>query len=163
MSAPQTSTTGYIGQRVPRAEDVRLLSGRGVFVDDVALPGMLHVAFARSPIARGRIRSIDTAAARELPGVYAVLTSQDLARFKIDLLNFFLTSPAITIPPLATDRVVHVGDPLALVVAQDRYLAEDAAGLVQVDYEEEDPVVTIEDAERGPLVHPSAESNVAAA
>ena len=163
MNAPQTRTTGYIGQRVPRAEDVRLLSGRGVFVDDVALPGMLHVAFARSPIARGRIRSIDTSAARDLPGVYAVLASKDLARFKIDLLNFFLTSPTITIPPLATERVFHVGDPVALVVAQDRYLAEDAAGLVVVEYEEEDPVVTIDDAKRGPVVHSSTESNVAAA
>ena len=104
-----------------------------VFVDDVGLPGMLHVAFARSPVARGRIRSIDLTAARELPGVHAVLVAEDLERFKIDPLSFFLTSPQIAIPPLAAGRVFHVGDPIALVVAQDRYVAEDAAGLVAVD------------------------------
>ncbi len=163
MSAPQAGTPSYIGRRMPRAEDTRLLTGRGVFVDDIALPGMLHVAFARSPIARGRIRSIDTSAARELPGVHAVLTARDLARFNIDLISFFLVSPSIRIPPLAEDRVLYVGDPVAMIIAQDRYLAEDAAGLVTVDYEEEDPVVTIADARRGSLVHAGSESNVAAA
>ena len=156
-------TDGYIGRRMPRKEDTRLLTGRGVFVDDVALPGMLHVAFARSAIARGEIRSIDTRAARELPGVHTVLLAEDLARFKIDPLTFFLTSPSIEIPPLAAGRVCHVGDPVALVVAQDRYVAEDAAGLVAIEYQEEDPVVTLEDARRGSLVHAAAESNVAAA
>lgn len=163
MSGPETDARGYIGRRMPRAEDTRLLTGLGIFVDDIAVPGMLHVAFARSPIARGRIRSIDTSAASEMPGVHAVLTARDLARFKIDLVSFFLVSPATRIPPLAEDRVLYAGDPVAMIIAQDRYLAEDAAGLVTVDYEEEDPVVTITDAERGPLVHPGTESNVAAA
>jgi len=155
--------SGYIGRRMPRAEDTRLLTGRGVFVDDVVLPGLLHVAFVRSPIARGRIRSIDIAAARDLPGIHAVLTARDLARFKIDLISFFLVAPSIEIPPLAKDEVRYVGDPVAMIVAQDRYLAEDAAGLVAVDYEEAAPVLTMDAARRGPLVHPSAESNVAAA
>jgi aerobic carbon-monoxide dehydrogenase large subunit len=163
VSIQQTRTSGYIGRRMPRAEDTRLLTGRGVFVDDVVLPGMLHVAFARSPIARGRIRSIDISAARDLPGIYAVLTARDLAPFKINLISFFLVPPSIEIPPLANDRVRYVGDPVAMIIAQDRYLAEDAAGLVVVDYEEEAPVLTIDDARRGPLVHRSADSNVAAA
>ena len=80
----------FIGQRLPRKEDARLLTGRGTFVDDVVLPGMLHVAFVRSSIARGRIRSIDRDVARALPGVHAILTAEDLARFKIDMLSFYL-------------------------------------------------------------------------
>ncbi|HKY90524.1 MAG TPA: xanthine dehydrogenase family protein molybdopterin-binding subunit [Nevskiaceae bacterium] len=151
----------YIGQRVPRKEDARLLTGRGTFVDDVSVPGMLHVAFVRSPVARGRIRKIDLAAAQQLPGVHAILTADDLARFKITMYNFFLGAPAIEIGPLAIGRVAYVGDPIAVVVAQDRYVAEDAAGLVVVDVEEEDPVVSIDDARTGAPVHPGMESNVA--
>ena len=124
---------------------------------------MLHVAFVRSPIARGRIRSIDTSIARDMPGVQAVLTAEDVDRFNVKLLSFFLTPPAaVPIPLLARGRVAYVGDPVAMVVAQDRYIAEDAASLVTVEYEEEEPVVTIADAMRGPPVHPGTESNVAA-
>ncbi len=162
MTAPQIGAARFIGQRVPRKEDGRLLTGRGTFVDDIVLPGMLHVAFVRSPIARGRIALIDTSVARDMPGVHAILTAKDLSRFKIDMLTFYLTLPGIEIPPLATDRVAYVGDPVVMVIAQDRYLAEDAAGLVAIDYEEEDPVVTIDDAKTGPLVHPGSESNAAA-
>ena len=152
----------FIGQRLPRKEDARLLTGRGTFVDDVVLPGMLHVAFVRSSIARGRIRSIDRDVARALPGVHAILTAEDLARFKIDMLSFYLTAPEIAITPLASGHVAYVGDPVVLVVAQDRYLAEDAAGLIVVEYEEETPIVTIADAQRGPPIHASTDSNVAA-
>ncbi|MET0386969.1 MAG: xanthine dehydrogenase family protein molybdopterin-binding subunit [Polyangiales bacterium] len=152
---------GYIGKRLPRAEDGRLLTGRGTYVDDVSLPGLLHVAFVRSPIARGKIRSIDTSAAAELTGVFAIYTARDLARFKIDMLSFFLSPPAIEILPLAAERVAYVGDPVALVIAQDRYIAEDAAGLVVVDYESEDPVVSIEQAMHGAIVHPGTDNNVA--
>ena len=162
MNTPHLGAVRFIGQRLPRKEDPRLLTGRGTFVDDVVLPGMLHVAFARSPIARGHIRSIDTSIARDMPGVHAVLTAADLARFKVDLISFYLTSPEIAIPLLAVDRVTYVGDPVVLVIAEDRYLAEDAASLVTIDYEEEDPVVTIEDAKHGALVHPGTESNAAA-
>jgi aerobic carbon-monoxide dehydrogenase large subunit len=161
--AAHRSDARYVGKRMPRVEDARLLTGRGTYVDDVELPGMLHVAFVRSPIARGRIRSMDTSAALDLPGVYAIYTARDLARFKIDMLSFFLSRPVISILPLAADRVAYVGDPVALVVAQDRYVAEDAAGLVAVDYEAEDPVVTIDDAKRGPLVHPGTDTNAAVA
>jgi carbon-monoxide dehydrogenase large subunit len=153
----------YVGQRVARKEDARLLTGRGTFVDDVVVPGMLHAAFARSPIARGRIRSIDVSVAREMPGVRAILTVADLSRLKIDMLSFFLTAPEISITPLAAERVCYVSEPVVLVIADDRYLAEDAAGLVSVEYDEEEPVVTIADAKRGAPVHPGTDSNVAAA
>jgi aerobic carbon-monoxide dehydrogenase large subunit len=161
--AKPISTGRYIGQRMPRKEDARLLTGRGTYVDDVGLPGMLQVAFHRSPIARGRIKSIDLSAARALHGVYAVLTAEDLAGFKVDMLSFFLASPVVPVPVLARDRVAYVGDPVAMVVAQDRYIAEDAAGLIVVEYDEEEPVVTLDDAKTGPCVHPGTESNVCAA
>jgi carbon-monoxide dehydrogenase large subunit len=152
-----------IGKRMPRKEDGRLLTGRGTFVDDVVLPGMLHVAFVRSPLARGRIRSIDIANARDVPGVQAVLTAKDVDRLNVTLLSFFFTPAAtVPIPLLARETVAYVGDPVAMIVAQDRYIAEDAAGLVTVEYEEEDPVVTIADAMNAPPVHAGTESNVAA-
>lgn len=162
MNAPGIGAARLIGQRVPRKEDGRLLTGRGTFVDDVVLPGMLHVAFVRSPIARGRITAIDTSIARDMPGVHAVLTAQDIDRIKIEVLSFFLLPCEVPVPLLARDTVAYVGDPVVMIVAQDRYLAEDAAGLVTVDYEEEDPVVTIADARGGPPVHTGTESNVAA-
>ncbi|HSW12931.1 MAG TPA: xanthine dehydrogenase family protein molybdopterin-binding subunit [Solimonas sp.] len=164
MNAPENPTAGnYIGQRVPRKEDTRLLTGRGTYVDDVGLPGMLQVAFHRSPIARGRIKSMDLSVARQLPGVHAVMTAEDLNGFKVDMLSFFLAPPVVPVPVLATDRVTYVGDPIAMIIAQDRYIAEDAAGLITIEYDEEDPVVTIRDAKTGPLVHPDTDSNVAAA
>ena len=162
MSGPGVAAQRFIGQRLPRKEDARLLTGKGTFVDDVVLPGMLHVAFVRSPMARGRIRSIDMAAARDLPGVHAILTAHDLARFDVTMLSFFIAPVELKVTPLATDRVAYVGHPVAMVVADDRYIAEDAAGLVVVDYEEEDAVVTIADARHGPRVHPETPSNVAA-
>lgn len=153
-----------IGQRLPRKEDGRLLTGRGTFVDDIVLPGMLHVAFVRSPIACGRIRSVSVASARELPGVLAVFAAADIERIPVKLLTFFFTPPAeIPFPLLARDRVAHVGDPVVMIVAQDRYIAEDAAGLVTVEYDEEDPVVTIADAMRAAPVHAGLDSNIVAA
>jgi aerobic carbon-monoxide dehydrogenase large subunit len=155
------SDSRYIGKRLPRSEDARLLTGRGTYVDDIDVPGLLHVAFVRSPIARGKITSVDLSAALDLPGVFAIYTAKDLARFQIDMLSFFLGKPAIHIEPLASGRVAHVGDPVAMVIAQDRYIAEDAAGLVLVEYDAEDPVVTLTDAKSGELVHPDTDSNIA--
>ena len=153
-----------IGQRLKRTEDARLLTGRGTYVDDVVLAGMLHVAFVRSPIARGRIKSIDVSSARELPGVRMIYTATDLAPLNIEMISVHMVSPppGPKVHPLAVDRVAYVGDPVAIVIADSRYVAEDAAGMVQVDYEVEDPVVTLEDARRGPRVHPDVQSNVAA-
>ena len=162
MNGPGIGTGRYIGQRVRRKEDPRLLTGRGQFVDDIAMPGMLHVAFARSPIARGNILSINTEGARDIPGVHAIYTQKELARFKVDMMSFFFISPEVETTPLANGRVAYVGEPVALVIADSRYIAEDAASLVEVEYAEEEPLVTIEDARRGPPVHPGAENNIAA-
>jgi aerobic carbon-monoxide dehydrogenase large subunit len=166
MNAPGASIAAarFVGQRVPRKEDARLLTGRGTYIDDVVVPGMLQVAFARSPIARGRIVSIDTSAARELPGVHAIFISDDLARMPVEMVSFFMIvpPPGTKTHPLAVGRVAHVGDPVALVVADDRYIAEDAAGLIEIDYEAEEPVVTIAQARKAPPIHPDLDDNVAA-
>ena len=160
MRANEIEAGRYIGQRVPAQRGSAPLSGRGQFVDDISLPGMLHVAFARSPIARGNVLSINTAVARDVAGVHAILTQQDLARFKVEMINFFLLPPELPITPLADGRVCYVGEPVALVIADSRHIAEDAAALVEVEYAEEDPVVSIADARHGPLVHPQSESNI---
>lgn len=162
MNAPGVGAARLIGKRVPRKEDGRLLTGKGTFVDDVVLPGMLHAAFVRSPIARGTIKAIDVSAAKALPGVHGVLLAEDLERFGAVMHTFFLGPTEVAVTPLATGRVAYAGQPVALVVAEDRYVAEDGASLVVVDYDEEDPVVTLDDARHGPNVHPDAESNVAA-
>jgi len=163
-SAPGAAAR-FVGQRIPRKEDRRLLTGRGTYVDDVTAPGMLYVAFVRSPIAKGRIRSIDATAARALPGVRAVLTAEELKALPI---KYFLVfgvpgQPLPDYAPLVADRVAQVGDPVAMVIGDSRYVAEDGAALVEVDYDPEQPVVTIEDAREGPLVHPRLGTNLAAA
>jgi len=133
----ETVATRYAGTRVPRVEDNRLLTGRGTFVDDVSRPGMLHACFVRSPFARAKIIGIDAAAALALPGVRAVFTAGDLnpdvkeAWHAVAGKNIQDPPP----PPLAEGEVKFVGDPVAVVVGESRYLAEDAVELVDVDYE----------------------------
>jgi aerobic carbon-monoxide dehydrogenase large subunit len=151
-----------VGERVPRKEDARLLTGRGQYVDDVRLPGMLHCVFVRSPAARGRIARLDVAAALALPGVHAVYTHADFAGVPLKMMTFFFTPIESPISLLADGRVACVGDPVAMVIADSRAIAEDAAALVELEIEEEDPVVTLADARGGPLVHPGRESNVSA-
>src|SRR5262245_60058326 len=122
-----------IGARVLRAEDPRILSGRGRYIDDIKLPGMLHAAFKRSTVPHGRLVGLDVAAARALPGVVAVYTGEDLSRFTKPgvpggAIGMHMM-PGLRAPggyALATDKVRYVGDPIALVVAEDRYTAEDA-------------------------------------
>jgi carbon-monoxide dehydrogenase large subunit len=161
MNAPISGAGRYIGQRVLRKEDLRLLTGRGQFVDDISVPGVLHVAYVRSEIARGRIVSMDLEAARALPGVHAVLTAADLGEFNVRIINMHLhhNDGPIT-RPLSDEFVRYVGDPIAMVLADSRYIAEDGVALVSVEYEEEDPLITVEDSMNGPLVHPDRESNV---
>ena len=130
-------TTRYAGTRVARVEDNRLLTGHGTFVDDVVRPGMLHACFVRSPFAHARINGIDTSAALAMPGVHAVFIADDL---NPDVREAWHAVAGKDIadtprPPLAEGTVKFVGDPLALVVADSRYLAEDAADAVDVDYE----------------------------
>src|SRR5262245_40931679 len=154
----------YAGSRVHRVEDPRLLTGHGTFVDDVVRPGMLHACFVRSPLARAEILSIDTAEALALDGVHAVFVAADL---NPDVREQWYTLigkdvPDTPRPPLAEGEVRFVGDPVALVVAEDRYVAEDAAELVMVDYEPLQPVpdyVTARESDE--LVHGGYPHNVA--
>ncbi len=142
-----------IGARVMRVEDPRILTGRGQYVDDVTLPGMAHAVFLRSQVPHGRLLSLDVSEARALPGVVAVYTGEDIARLttaaQAGAVSGMNLSPDMKSPSfhsLATDKVRHVGDPIALVVAESRYIAEDALELIVDDIEMLDPVVTYEDA-----------------
>ncbi len=130
----------YFGARVARVEDPVLLTGRGQYVADIRLPGMLHGAFVRSPYPHAHIRAIDTAKALAMPGVHAVLTARDMpGRLATDPIPTPVPNPAITAMrtqrALATNEVCYVGEAVALVVADDRYAAEDAADAVAVAYE----------------------------
>lgn len=139
--------SGLIGLRIPRLEDRRLLRGEGRFVDDIELPGLLHASFLRSALAHARIGRIELARARAAPGVCAVLTHADLRPlFTSDRMPLALPSAAIRFnvdpPCLATGEVCHVGEPIAVVIAESRALAEDAARLIDVEYE---PLVAVVD------------------
>ncbi|GMU79110.1 MAG: xanthine dehydrogenase [Acidimicrobiia bacterium] len=163
MTTGSAGFTRYAGSRIPRVEDPRLLRGRGTFVDDVVRPGMLHACFVRSPLARGRIVGIDVAEARALPGVRAVFVAGDLNPGVHEQWHSQLgpSSPETPRPPLAEDEVRFVGDPVALVVADTRAIAEDACELVVVDYEPLPPVVDyVAAADSDVLVHPTTTSNV---
>jgi carbon-monoxide dehydrogenase large subunit len=159
----------WFGAAVKRKEDPALLAGRGRFIDDIRLPGTLHAAFVRSAYPHANIRGIDAAAVRKLPGVHAVLAFADLPEpVRKTALPLFVPSPAITqlyLPhALAETEAVYAGEPIAVVVAESRQVAEDAAALVAVDYE---PLPGISDAaaaiEPGaPLAHAGATSNIAA-
>ena len=137
-----------VGARVLRREDARLVAGRGRYVSDVTLPRMLHVAFARSPHAHARLGAIDTEAARALPGVVAVLTATDLDGVARPLRarNGTPNYQECDTPILATGKVRVVGELVALVVAESRYIAEDAAERVSAAWEPLDPILSIEDA-----------------
>jgi len=123
---------GGIGESIKRKEDGRFLVGRGNYLDDVSLPGMLHMAILRSPHAHARIRSIDSAAASAVPGVVAVVTGELMAQHN---LAWMPTLSGDTQAVLATDKVRFQGQEVAAVVAESKYAAEDAVGLIQVDYE----------------------------
>ncbi len=166
LSDQQAQTRG-IGAAIRRNEDPRLLRGRGSFVDDVNPPGVLHAATVRSPYGHARIRSIDTRAARASPGVVAVFTAMDLGEFNQPA-PLVVPHPNLTHGrtqrPLATDVVRYIGEAVALVVAESRFVAEDAAALVEVDWEPLPATVDFTTAaEPGrPLVHQDVPNNVAA-
>ncbi|MGV9408536.1 xanthine dehydrogenase family protein molybdopterin-binding subunit [Nocardia sp. NPDC003693] len=166
MSETSTATAGAVGARIPRLEDLRLLTGAGTFVDDITRPGMRHACFVRSPHARARILGVDVSAALELDGVVAVYTAADLAP-GVHEISFALDMPGlppVPRPPLADEEARFVGDPVALVIAVDRYVAEDAAELVFVDYEPLTPVIDFLTAEQSPdLVHAGFAGNSAGA
>src|SRR3989442_14492226 len=130
----------HFGARVARLEDPTLLTGRARFVDDIDLPGTLHACFVRSPHAHARIRSIDASAARAVPGVHAVLTADDLPpRMAKSQIPMLVPNPSIETPrtqlALARDEVCYVGQTIAVAIAENRYLAEDAAAAVTIDFD----------------------------
>lgn len=149
----------WIGKSVQRVEDHRLLRGAGRYVADIKASGVLEVAALRSPLAHARIKSIDTTAAQAVPGVYAVLTGED-ARRLTDPLSGAL--PDVVQYCLAVDKVRHVGEYVAVVAAEDRYIAEDAVSMIDVEYEEAPPVVDpFEAIKDETLLHEANGTNVA--
>ncbi|MEE8123037.1 MAG: xanthine dehydrogenase family protein molybdopterin-binding subunit [Alphaproteobacteria bacterium] len=165
------TTNRYFGSPIRRNEDRRLLTGRALFVDDVNLPDMLHAAVLRSPHAHARIAGIDVSAALERDGVVAVYTAEDLG-------DFWQSVPLVVPPPpiedmvfnqhtqvpLAKDKVRHLGEAVALVVAESRYVAEDALNDIAVDYEQLPAAADLEmaAASDAPRVHEDVAGNVAA-
>jgi CO/xanthine dehydrogenase Mo-binding subunit len=155
------------GARIERNVDPKLLRGEGVFVDDIPLPNALHVAFARSPFARARIRSIDARAAKTRPGIVSIYTCEDIGDLDIEM-PLLIPHPSMKYPqtqrPLARDQVYYVGQTVAMVVAVDRYAAEDAAALIEVDYEPLAVEIDLEKAvlDGAPLVHAEVPNNIAA-
>jgi 2-furoyl-CoA dehydrogenase large subunit len=152
---------GFVGQSLERIEDLTLLRGVGRFADDLAEPpGCLHAAFLRAPIAHARIEAVDVTAALALPGVTAVITGADIARET----KPFLSGVKVDAPQfaLAVDRVRYVGEPVAIIIARDRYRAEDALELIDVLYA---PLAAVIDPEiaagdDAPLLHDGAGHNV---
>jgi carbon-monoxide dehydrogenase large subunit len=142
------ATPHLIGARVKRVEDPRLITGRGRYVGDIDLPGMVHATFVRSPQAHAIIRSIDVEAARSVPGVIDVVTGaeliEDVQPIRADA--GYPTWQSSAFPVLAVDRVRFVGEAVVVIVAEDRYIAEDAAALVELDLEPLPPVMTMDDA-----------------
>lgn len=152
-----------VGKRLRRREDPRLITGTATYVDDIQLEGMQYAAIVRSPHAAAKIRSINTKAAEKAPGVMAVFTGKDTE--KVGGVPCGSALPGLRVPHhniLAINRVYFVGHPVAVVVAQDRYMAQDAADLIEVDYE---PLAAVADPEKAlaanaPAVHPEWPDNV---
>src|SRR5947199_2398709 len=142
---------GGIGESIKRKEDARFLRGKGNYLDDISLPGMLHMAILRSPHAHARIRSVDTTAASAVPGVVAVVTGDLMAQHN---LAWMPTLSGDTQAVLATDKVRFQGQEVACVVAEDVYTAHDALELIDVDYEPLDAVITPQQAlaEGAPII-----------
>jgi aerobic carbon-monoxide dehydrogenase large subunit len=158
VTATAQSPAAELGRARTRKEDARLLTGQTSWTDNLVLPGMLHMAFVRSPYAHAKIVSVDVSAAREVPGVVAAFSGADFADEQGSLPCAWPVTPDIVIPPhppMATDEVRYVGEAVALVVARDRYAAADAVGSVDVTYEPLEPVLDIRTAlEPGsPKVH----------
>ncbi|MGE0253966.1 MAG: xanthine dehydrogenase family protein molybdopterin-binding subunit [Alphaproteobacteria bacterium] len=155
----------YIGKSVPRPNAKRLLEGRGEFVDDFRLPRMVHAAFVRSPYAHARIKAIDVSAARAAPGVVAVVTGKEMARHCtpwVGVLTHLRGIKSAPQHPLAIDRACWQGEAVAIVAASTRAEAEDAAALVQVEWEELPAVTDAETAldAKTPLIHPDLGDNL---
>jgi carbon-monoxide dehydrogenase large subunit len=151
-----------VGQRVKRREDPRLIQGRATYVDDVALVGMQHMAFKRSDVAHGRIVSIDTRAAQAIDGVEAIFTGAQIAEF-LGPMPIGTPFPSPEHRAVAVDTVRYVGEPVAVVVARDRYVARDAVEAIVVTYDMLPAVVDLEMAKTGKptIIHPDFPNNLA--
>ena len=152
-----THVHGGIGESIKRKEDARFLHGKGNYIDDLTLPGMLHMSILRSPHAHARIKSVDTSAASSMPGVIAVVTGELMAQHK---LAWMPTLSYDTQAVLATDKVRFQGQEVAAVVAETRYQAEDARDAIVVDYDVL-PAVTSPDGAKAagaPLIRDDKES-----
>ena len=160
-------TTRLFGSGIRRREDPRLITGQASYTDDIKLTGMVHAAILRSPHAHARIRSIDTGAAKQAPGVLAVYTGADTEGVLNPMPCAWVIPDSdvkvVAYPPIAKDIVRYVGDAVAVVVAEDRYQAEDALELINVDYEPLPAVVNPEAALQpgAPQLHEDAPNNQA--
>ncbi|MFI8304841.1 xanthine dehydrogenase family protein molybdopterin-binding subunit [Streptomyces sp. NPDC085927] len=153
-----------VGRGRLRKEDARLVTGQTTWTDNISVTGLLHIAFLRSPMAHARIERVDVSPALERPGVVAAFSGRDLAEGLGSLPCAWPVTEDIVLPdhpPVAVDEVRHAGDPVAVVVARDRYAAADALEAVEVDYEPLPPVLDLEAAlaEGAPLVHSDKGTN----
>jgi len=164
-------STRTFGEPIKRNEDYRLLTGRALFIDDIELPGLLHAAFLRSQVAHARILKIDVSRALRRPGVVAAYVADDLG-------EYWKPGPLLVPPPpiagivfnqrtqvpLARDKIRHVGEPLVIVIAESRYIAEDALDDIDIELEQLPAVVDIEQALKAgaALVHEDVGSNISA-
>lgn len=155
-------TPKMIGERVKRREDPRLIQGKATYVDDIKLPGMLHLAFRRSDIAHGIIKNIDVSAARAMPGVELVITGAELKEF-LPPMPIGTPFPSPDHYSVAVDRVRYQGEPVAVVVAANRYLARDAADAIEIEYEPLPAVIDPERAMAGDptVIHEAFPNNLA--
>src|SRR5918911_1391256 len=153
-----------VGERVKRREDPRLIQGRATYVDDIALVGMQHIAFKRSDVAHARIRSIDTSAAEKMDGVEAVFTGKQIAEF-LGPMPIGTPFPSPEHRAVAVDTVRYVGEPVAVVLARDRYIARDAVEAINVTYDMLPAVVDPEQAMSGKptVIHNDFANNLAVA
>src|SRR6266852_4497189 len=154
----------YVGKRIKRTEDPRLIKGLAHYVDDIGLPNILHVAFVRSLYAHARINGVDTSEALKAPDVVAVYTGEDVAE-KVGPVPCAAALPDLKVPDyrvLATDKALFVGHPIAAVVATDKYSARDAVDLISVDYEELPVAIDVETAAQGgTVIHEKFGDNIA--
>ena len=162
-----TTKFRYVGESVNRLEDQRFLVGDGKFVDDVSLPGMTHMAILRSPHAHARIKTIDLSAAQKMPGIIDVFAAGDI---KIDIpeiplrLAPFKGFEKFLQKPIAVDKVRYVGEPIAVIIAENRYLAEDALAEITLDFDILPAVTDLDQAQTGDvLLHEAAGENIGAA
>src|SRR5262249_48701838 len=134
-----TPEVGGMGHSVKRKEDLRFIRGKGNYVDDIKLPGMIYLDIVRSPLAHAKIKNIDASKALKIPGVLAVVNGKDLEAHKLAWMPTLMSDTQMVLP---TDRVMFQGQEVAAVIATDRYIAADGVAAVEVDY---DPLPVVVD------------------